>query len=113
MRSSQLSFEQYDTDKRSNRYLTRYDQIFEPWINKEITLLELDVNKGGSLLLWRDYFSKGTIAEVDITLPKEFKSTERVHLYEGNQADTKFLSRIANEIAPNGFDIIIDDASHG
>ncbi len=112
MRSSQLPLEQYDTDKIANRYLERYDLILEPWRDKKIVLLELGVYKGGSLLLWRDYFPLGTIVGIDISIPKEFKPTERIHIYEGDQADTKFLSRVANEVAPDGFDIIIDDASH-
>lgn len=32
--------------------------------------------------------------------------------FEGNQADTKFLSEVASNVAPKGFDIIIDDGSH-
>lgn len=112
MRSSELPLEHYDSDKVANRYLERYDPILEPWIKKKIVLLELGVHKGGSLLLWHDYFPLGTIVGVDISLPKNFNPPERVHIYECRQTDRQFLSRIANEIAPEGFDIIIDDASH-
>lgn len=112
MRSSQLSLSKYDSDKIANRYLERYDPILEPYLEKKIVLLELGVHKGGSLLLWRDYFTLGTIVGIDTSLPKEFNPTERIHIYEGSQADPKFLSRVASEIAPDGFDIIIDDASH-
>jgi hypothetical protein len=31
---------------------------------------------------------------------------------KGNQADKAFLSKVASKTAPDGFDIIIDDASH-
>jgi hypothetical protein len=75
-------------------------------------LLELGVHEGASLLLWRDYFPHGTVAGIDIELPKNFESTERVHLFEGSQGDTGFLSEVARRVAPDGFDIIIDDASH-
>lgn len=112
MRSSQLNLEQYDTDKVANRYLDRYDTVFEPWFAKEITLLELGVSEGGSLLLWRDYFPLGRIVGIDIKIPKDFHPPDRVHVFEGSQADPYFLSWVANETAPNGFDIIIDDASH-
>jgi hypothetical protein len=93
-------------------YLGLCDTFFEPWFDEKIVLLELGVHTGGSLLLWRDYFPRGTIVGIDISLPKEFKPTERVRLYEGNQADPAFLSRVAHDTAPDGFDIIIDDASH-
>ena len=112
MRSKQLSLEQYDTDKIDNLYLERYDPIFQSWVEKKLVLLELGVKKGGSLLLWRDYFPFGTIAGIDIKLPKDFQPTKRIYVFEGSQNDPQFLSKVANEIAPNGFDIIIDDASH-
>jgi hypothetical protein len=112
MRRPQLSLEQYHSDKIENHYLDQYDPILEPWIDRKIVLLELGVHKGGSLMLWRDYFPQGTIVGIDIHLPKEFKPTERIHLYEGSQAHPQFLSQVANEMAPDGFDIIIDDASH-
>src|SRR5215510_16359485 len=112
MRSRELSLEQYDSDKIVNRYLDRYDPMLVPWVGKDVCLLELGVHKGGSLLLWRDYFPRGTIVGIDIRLPKNFRPPDRIHLYEGSQADPEFLSRVAREVAPDGFDIIIDDASH-
>lgn len=61
MRSEQLDLDRYDTDKIDNRYLERYDPILKPWVNKKVKLLEIGIDKGGSLLLWRDYFSLETI----------------------------------------------------
>jgi len=113
MRSLELSLDKYDSDKiRDLDYLKEYDPIFEPYVQKKIALLELGVFKGGSLLLWRDYFPFGTIAGIDIKLPNGFDLGERIHIFEGNQADPQFLSQVANNVAPEGFDIIIDDASH-
>lgn len=114
MRSSELSLDKYDTDKISpNRFLEEeYDPIFEPYVQKKIALLELGVLNGDSLLLWRDYFPFGTIAGIDKKLPDGFDPGERIHIFEGSQADPQFLSQVANNVAPEGFDIIIDDASH-
>jgi hypothetical protein len=113
MRSLELSLDKYDSDKiRDLSYLEDYDPIFEPYVQKKIALLELGVNKGGSLLLWRDYFPFGTVAGIDVRLPDGFDPGERIQVFEGNQADPQFLSRVANNVAPEGFDIIIDDASH-
>ncbi len=61
MRSHELNLHRYDTDKITNRYLDTYDPILDPWVKKEIALLELGVYSGGSLFLWRDYFRLGTI----------------------------------------------------
>lgn len=112
MRSKQLDLSAYDSDKIKHGYLGLYDPVLVPWIDKEITLLEVGVYRGGSLRLWRDYFSRGTIVGIDRNLPENFQSEERIQLFEGNQGDKAFLSKVANATAPNGFDIIIDDASH-
>jgi hypothetical protein len=111
MRSKELVLESYNTDKIVNGYLERYDPILQHLVDREVKLLEIGVHKGGSLLLWRDYFPKGTIVGIDLKLPDGF-SEERIDAFRGNQADTAFLSEVANKIAPDGFDIIIDDASH-
>ena len=112
MRSKQLALDQYDTDKISSKYLERYDPILEPWVDKEVKLLEIGIYKGGSLRLWRDYFPLGTIAGIDIRTPENGTLGERIRLFKANQGDTQTLTKIANEIAPEGFDIIIDDGSH-
>jgi SAM-dependent methyltransferase len=110
MRSKQLQLDSYETDKIG--YLERYDPILAPWVNKEIKLLEVGVNKGGSLQLWRDYFPLGHVVGIDHKLPEEFAPGERIQVFEGSQADEEFLSEVAGKTAPQGFDIIIDDASH-
>jgi len=92
--------------------MEEYDQVLEPWIQKDIRLLELGINRGGSLLLWRDYFQKAAIVGIDLKLPEGFKPGERIHLFQGSQTDFSFLSDVAEKTAPDGFDIIIDDASH-
>jgi len=112
LRSLELSLDKYDSDKINHGYLKEYDPIFEPYVQKKIALLELGVEKGGSLLLWRDYFPFGTIVGIDKKLPAGFDPGERIRIFEGDQADPQFLSQVANEVAPEGFDIIIDDASH-
>ena len=65
MRSKQLSLEKYPTDKHDwkviDQFIEEYDQILEPWVHKNVKVLELGIYKGGSLMLWRDYFPLGTI----------------------------------------------------
>jgi hypothetical protein len=103
----------YDTDKAEHfHYLRNYEENFSERVDKEITLLELGVKSGGSLLLWRDYFPKGRIIGLDINPIHINDPTGRITTYEGKQQDTRFLDHIAQEVAPEGFDIIIDDCSH-
>ncbi len=107
-----LNLDQYDTDKISNEYLDIYDPILKPWIGKKISLLELGIFNGGSLRLWSDYFPKSNIVGVDINLPKDFQPSSNIHMYQGDQTDIDFLSQVSSDMAPEGFDIIIDDAAH-
>jgi SAM-dependent methyltransferase len=110
MRKNDLDLSRYDSDK--TQYLQWYDPFFEPFLGREVSLLELGIFKGGSLLMWRDYFPKGSIVGIDRTLPAGFTPPDRIKIFEGDQTDFKFLSKAANATAPAGFDIIIDDASH-
>jgi hypothetical protein len=112
MRSAEIPLDRYDSDKIANGYLAAYDPVLEPWIDKEITLLEIGIYHGGSLLLWRDYFPRGIIVGIDREPPRDFRTPDRVRVFQGDQADRAFLTRVAAESAPQGFDIIIDDASH-
>lgn len=112
MRSKELNLDSYNTDKITHRYLDVYDPILAPWVDREIKLLEIGVREGGSLQLWRDYFRLGVIIGIDIKLPEHFVPGERIQVFEGSQSDERFLSEVANRTAPEGFDIIIDDASH-
>ncbi len=103
----------YDTDKADHpHYLQKYEEYFQPLIDREVKLLELGVYKGGSLLLWRDYFTRGAIVGLDLQPVDIADSTGRIRVYQGMQQDTGLLDRIAQEIAPEGFDVIIDDCSH-
>lgn len=102
----------YDTDK-SDEYLRNYERASYHLRDTPIALLEVGVNKGGSLLLWRDYFTRGEIFGVDLYPPADFSdSSGRIHMFQGDQGDGAQLDAIASEASPSGFDIIIDDASH-
>lgn len=104
-------FKGYDTDK-SLEYLKNYEIFFKKFKNKKIVLLELGIFHGGSLKLWNDYFSEGIICGLDMNKIDLNFDSDRVFVYQGNQDDSELLDRIAEEKASEGFDIIIDDASH-
>jgi len=110
MRREDLDLTKYKSDKLD--YLKYYDPIFLPFLDMHISLLELGILEGASLLLWKDYFINSNIVGIDIHLPDNFQPPERIKIFEGSQDDTLFLTTVANSTAPNGFDIIIDDASH-
>lgn len=111
-RSQELDFSRFDTDKVPNGFLEVYDKVFAPLLDQPITLLEIGVRSGGSLLLWREYFARARVVGIDADPPQNDLSGDRLHFYQGRQEDTEFLSAVAAEVAPEGFDVIIDDASH-
>ncbi len=100
-----------DTEKPEG-YLRLYEEVLAPMVDKEVKLLELGIFKGGSLLMWRDYFAKGTIVGVDLNEVGINDPTGRIRTYFGRQDDVELLDRIAHEQAPDGFDIIVDDCAH-
>lgn len=102
---------QFGTDK-NQVYLDNYERLFSGIQNEKITLLELGIFRGESLLLWENYFSNGTIVGVDIHASGVANKSSRIFEFEGYQQDTAFLDKVAKDTAPEGFDIIIDDASH-
>ncbi len=102
----------YGTDKAASRYIDYYDRYFSPLRQLPVRMLELGVLHGGSLLMWEEYFAHGFIVGLDIDAVALEGSHERIRIYQGKQEDTARLDRIAKESAPQGFDIIIDDAAH-
>ena len=92
-------------------YLPIYEKLFEAIRFTPLTLLELGIYKGGSLKAWEAYFPYARIAGVDVNLPT-LNLGARVQMFAGNQTDTDLLSRAAAEVAPDGFDVVIDDCSH-
>ena len=101
----------HQTDK-SQGYLDNYESFLGRLRGREIKLLELGVHLGGSLLLWRDYFPNGLIAGLDYRPVQLADDSGRVRVYQGRQEDLALLTKIATEVAPEGFDVIIDDCSH-
>jgi hypothetical protein len=80
--------------------------------DRPLCVLELGVRRGGSLRLWRDVLPGSVVAGLDL-MPVDVEDTSgRIHTFVGYQQDPEVLDRIAAEVAPEGFDLIVDDASH-
>jgi hypothetical protein len=74
-------------------------------------MLELGIWKGDSLAMWRDAFPLATIVGVDLAPPK-LDLGPRVRVVAGDQSDAIMLAKVRADHAPDGFDVIVDDASH-
>jgi SAM-dependent methyltransferase len=91
-------------------YGDSYDEIFEQFDkSSNIDFLEIGIQKGGSLLAWKDYFINASIYGVDIldTILPEYRREEFTYII----SDIKDIS-VKERLKDISFDIIIDDGSH-
>jgi SAM-dependent methyltransferase len=107
----------FTTDKGTiHSYLEYYDVIFAPFKSKDINLIEVGVQSGGSLLLWNKYFSQNSkIFGFDIH-QKHVDDFNNMATEQSINNATAFCSDAYifdyNTLEPKHFDIIIDDGSH-
>lgn len=97
---------------RLAHYFRNYEEYLGPIREQPIKMLELGIAKGDSLKYWHDWLPRATIAGLDINPAPAGLPADRIRCYQGEQQDTDILDRIGREVAPEGFDVIIDDASH-
>lgn len=86
-----------------------YEENLKKYQNIAKNVLEIGIYNGGSLALWKKYFTNANIFGVDINHDKifpEFKNIEGITYYLENAYSEKFLNLIPN------MDIIIDDGPH-
>jgi hypothetical protein len=90
-----------------------YDSYLRDLAGHPVTLLEVGVHSGESLKTFASYFANGQIIGVDIDdLGSDFSDHPNVQFEICDQRSTIQLSEVCKRHAPNGIDIIIDDASH-
>ena len=98
----------YPSSKNVSGFIQLYEKYFEPFRNLEINILEIGIENGDSLRIWREYFPNANICGIDI-VKKDFK-IENTDILMGDQSDPKFLKLLIDKY--KNFDIIIDDGSH-
>ena len=98
----------YPSTKNISGFIELYEKYFSRFQKSEINILEIGVDEGHSLRIWREFFPKAKICGIDI-LEKKF-TIENVEILKGDQSDFNFLGSLINKY--KNFDIIIDDGSH-
>jgi hypothetical protein len=91
----------------SHSYISVYEQILAPYINKKINFLEIGVNKGYSMLTWQKYFTNATFYGIDVQNIAHHREGYNYIISDINDTFT-----ILQSIGDVEFDIIIDDGSH-
>jgi hypothetical protein len=113
MSNFELSFEwhfRHHTGRRVDKwrhYFEIYDRHFDRFRGKRIRVLEIGVDHGGSLQLWKRYFGQDALI-VGLDIDPRCKAYEEpgISVQIGNQADIALLKSLGK------FDIVIDDGSH-
>jgi cephalosporin hydroxylase len=94
------------------QYFDIYDTHFSKFRNKEIVILEIGVWKGGSLLMWEDYFGENAkIYGIDNDANcQNIVEGKNIKIIIGSQSDREFLRELKTQIPK--IDILIDDGGH-
>lgn len=98
-------------------YFPVYEEHFSRFCTgtQQIRMVELGIQSGGSMLMWRHAFGERLKILVGMDINPKTRAWERfgsnVKVEIGSQADPEFLQSISSKY-PEGFDIIIDDGSH-
>jgi hypothetical protein len=92
-------------------YFEIYDRYFSKYRNKKVRILEIGVQRGGSLQMWKEYFGEDSeIVGIDIDPNCKQLEEEGIKIFIGDQGDRNFWKKFKED---NGkFDIVIDDGGH-
>ncbi len=94
-------------------YLTEYNRIFNEYRNRNVSILELGVQNGGSLEIWANYFPKAhklVGCDIDSNCSLLRYDDPRITVVFGDANTDKTQAEILKH-SPI-FDLTIDDASH-
>ncbi|MUM21162.1 class I SAM-dependent methyltransferase [Mycobacterium sp. CBMA271] len=92
--------------------LRHYLPIYQRSLVRTERMLEIGVDRGGSLQMWREHLPDATIVGLDIN-PEAAKHDDpkrHIHVRIGDQTDTGFLGTVVDEFGP--FDTVLDDGGH-
>jgi len=105
-----LSNPNIHTDKYYvHSYMPVYEMLFKDYREKNINFLEIGVQNGGSLELFKTYFINGSLTGIDINdCPPWLLKSDRIKFVKANA----YSSQILNSFQDESFDIIIDDGPH-
>ena len=97
--------------KKWQHYFDIYDRYLVPFIGLSPNVLEIGVDKGGSLELWNNFFENANIYAIDINSDiRNINFSFSVDIEIGDQTDKEFLQNYV--YSKPDFDIIIDDGGH-
>ena len=97
--------------RKWEKYFDVYNKIFSKYKNKNIKFVEIGVQNGGSLEIWKNFFSKNSeIIGIDLNPECKKFEKENIKIFIGNQSDPSFWDNFFNTVGK--VDIILDDGGH-
>jgi len=105
----------YGTDKGTAKYPHHgFSEIYDDFLNYKRfdikKVLEIGIDDGFSLRMWRDFFPNATVYGMDVQARQLF-SEHRIVTRLGNQAIDNDLNNLIYDVGGD-FDLIIDDGGH-
>ena len=96
---------------KCDTYFQTYEEIFNFYVGKKITFVEIGVLHGGSLFMWKEYFGNNARI-IGIDLNPKAKELEKYgfEIYIGSQSDEKFWKNFYDKVGK--IDILLDDGGH-
>lgn len=92
-------------------YFAIYDRHFSRFRGTDVHVVEIGIDQGGSLQMWKQYFGpKAKIFGVDINPYCKKLEEEGIEIFIGDQEDRTFLESLTQKIPK--IDILIDDGGH-
>lgn len=98
------------TDKADLGYYQHYKKLASQ-IGPTGRVLEVGVHKGGSLMMWRELFPEGIVVGIDNGSYGHTFYPPGARSITADQDDPVIREK-AREFSPEGYDLIVDDASH-
>ena len=105
------------TDKSSDKwdwYFDVYQRHLGKYEGKNITFVEVGVQKGGSLEMWSNFFgpeSKIYGIDIDPECAELKYDNPNISIIIGDQEDPNFWDKVLQDIGP--IDVFLDDGGHG
>jgi hypothetical protein len=94
-------------------YLKTYDRHFSKFRAKPVTILEIGVRHGGSLIMWKNYFGAQAVVhgvDIDPGCMDMHHPLYGISVHIGDQGNASFLEQLRSSVGV--VDIIIDDGGH-
>jgi hypothetical protein len=84
---------------KCDTYFQIYEELFNQYVGKEITFVEVGVLHGGSLLMWRKYFGpQARIIGVDLDPKAKELEDKGFEIFIGSQSDSNFWKNFYSQV---------------